>query len=122
MEIKLWGKVEISLWASGKGKSLMSTMSLGKLEVLERPKSKWPYWLLYLYTEAQSDVWVHSVDYHHFMLKLDLMRDKIPVVIERQWGYVHMNGRKHKTQYGILYKFLNAEDRLYFLISQETGK
>lgn len=94
-------------------------MSLGKLEVLERPKSKWPYWLLY--KEAKSDEWVHSVDYHHFMLKLDLMRDKIPVVVERQWGqYTGWSGRKHKKQYGILYKFLKEEDRLIFLMSQES--
>ena len=95
-------------------------MSLGKMQVLERPKSKWPYWLLY--REAYSDEWVHSVDYQHFMLKLDLMRDKIPVVIERQWAQnTSIGGRKYKTQYGILYKFLHAEDRLIFLMSQETN-
>ena len=95
-------------------------MFLGKMQVLERPKSKWPYWLLY--REAYSDEWVHSVDYQHFMLKLDLIRDKIPVVIERQWAQnTSIGGRKYKTQYGILYKFLKEEDRLIFLMSQETG-
>ena len=96
-------------------------MSLVKMEVLERPKSKWPYWLLY--KEAQSDGWDHYIDYHHFLLKLDMMREKIPVVVERQWGQ-HAglwDRRKHKKQYGILYKFLHAEDRLIFLMSQETG-
>ena len=95
-------------------------MSLGKLEVLERPKSKWPYWVLYRF---KSPEWMHGEDLRHIYLKIDLMRDKIPVVVERQWGqYTTSSGRKYKTQYGILYKFLNAEDRLYFLISQETGK
>ena len=101
----------------------MSTMSLGKLEVLERPKSKWPYWLLY--KEAQSDEWTTllGLDYQHLLLKWRMKEDKIPVVIERQWGqYTGWSGRKHKKQYGVLYKFLNAEDRLYFLMSLETGQ
>ena len=95
-------------------------MSLGKMEVLERPKSKWPYWLLY--KEVRADEWGQS-DWNHFVLKLELMRDKISVVVERQWGqYTGWSGRKHKKQYGVLYKFLNEEDRLYFLMSQETGQ
>jgi len=95
-------------------------MSLGDMKALERPKSKWPYWLLY--KEAPSDEWGQS-DWNHFVLKLELMRDKIPVVIERQWGqYTGWSGRKHKKQYGILYKFLREEDRLIFLMSQETGE
>ena len=95
-------------------------MSLGDMKALERPKSKWPYWLLY--KEARSDEWGQS-DWNHFVLKLELMRDKIPVVIERQWGqYTGWSGRKHKKQYGILYKFLREEDRLIFLMSQETGE
>jgi hypothetical protein len=93
-------------------------VSLIKLEVLERPKSKWPYWLLY-----KADDWDHSIDYQHLLLKIDLMRDKIPVVVERQWGqYTGQNGRYVKNQYGILYKFLTSEDRLIFLMSQETGQ
>jgi hypothetical protein len=92
-------------------------MSLGRMEVLERPRSKWPYWLLY-----KADDWDHSIDYQHLLLKIDLMRDKIPVVVERQWGQcIGRSGRKHKKQYGILYKFLHAEDRLIFLMSQEAG-
>ena len=95
-------------------------MSLGKMEVLERPKSKWPYWILY--SENQFDDWYMS-DHRHFTLKLDLIRDKIPVVVERQWGqYTGWPGHKHKRQFGVLYKFLNEEDRLYFLMSQETGQ
>jgi len=95
-------------------------MSPVKMEVLERPKSKWPYWILY--TEKQFDEWDHSIDYQHFMLKLDLMRDKISVVVERQWGqYTGWPGHKHKRQYGVLYKFLKEEDRLIFLMSQETN-
>jgi len=95
-------------------------MPPGKMEVLERPKSKWPYWLLY--KENQSDEWDHYIDYHHFLLKLDLMREQIPVIVERQWGqYTGWSGRKHKKQYGILYKFLTSEDRLIFLMSQETN-
>jgi hypothetical protein len=52
-----------------------------------------------------------------------MKEDKIPVVIERQWvGTTTWSGRKRKEQYGILYKFLTAEDRLLFLMSQETGQ
>ena len=95
-------------------------MSLGKMEVIERPKSKWPYWILY--KENQSDDWVHSIDYQHLILKIDLMRNKIPVVVERQWGVNSTwSGRKYKKQYGILYKFLTSEDRLIFLMSQEKN-
>ena len=93
-------------------------MSLGKLEVWERPKSKWPYWVLYRF---KSREWMHGEDLRHIYLKIDLMRDKIPVVVERQWGqYTTSSGRKYKTQYGILYKFLKEEDRLIFLMSQES--
>jgi hypothetical protein len=94
-------------------------MSLGKMEVLERPKSKWPYWVLY--SENYSDDWEHKVDYQHVMLKIDLMRNKIPVVVERQWSqYTGWRGPV-KKQYGVLYKFLKEEDRLIFLMSQETN-
>ena len=93
---------------------------LGKMEVFDKPKSKWPYWILY--KENQSDNWVHSIDFQHVMLKINLRRDKIPVVVERQWGqYTGWGGRKHKKQYGILYKFLTSEDRLIFLMSQEKN-
>ena len=93
-------------------------MSLGKLEVLERPKAKWPYWVLYKFKDP---TWMHGEDLRHIYLKIDLMRDKIPVVVERQWGqYTTSSGRKYKTQYGILYKFLKEEDRLIFLMSQES--
>jgi hypothetical protein len=95
-------------------------MSLGKMEVLNRPKSKWPYWLLY--KEAQADTW-HEPEYRHIFLKFNLKDNKIPVVVERQWGqYTGWSGRKHKKQYGILYKFLREEDRLIFIMSQETGQ
>ena len=94
-------------------------MSLGKLEVLERPKSKWPYWVLYRFKDP---AWSHGEDLTHVYKKIDLLRDKIPVVAERQWSiYTSINGRKHKKQYGILYKFLHAEDRLIFLMLQETN-
>ena len=96
-------------------------MSLGKLEVLERPKSKWPYWVLY--KEALPGEWTHSADYQHILLKWRMKEDKISVVIKRKWsGTTTWSGRKRKEQYGILYKFLNAEDRLYFLMSLETGQ
>ena len=95
-------------------------MSLGKLEVLERPKSKWPYWVLYKFKDP---AWSHGEDLNHVYKKIDLLRDKIPVVVERQWGqYTTSSGRKYKTPYGVLYKFLHAEDRLIFLMSQETGQ
>ena len=95
-------------------------MSLGKLEVLERPKSKWPYWLLYRY---ENTYWPynHTEDLKHIYLKIDLLQNKIPHCVERQWAQnTGANGRKYKTQYGILYKFLKEEDRLIFLMSQET--
>lgn len=95
-------------------------MYLGKLEILERPKSKWPYWVLYKFKDP---AWSHGEDLNHVYKKIDLLRDKIPVVVERQWGqYTTSSGRKYKIPYGVLYKFLHAEDRLIFLMSQETGQ
>ena len=88
-------------------------MSFGKLEVLERPKSKWPYWVLYKFKDPARS---HGEDLNHIYIKIDLLQNKIPHCVERQWY-----GRKYKTQYGILYKFLNEEDRLIFLMSQETS-
>ena len=94
-------------------------MSLGKLEVWERPKSKWPYWVLYRFKDP---AWSHGEDLNHVYIKINLLRDKIPHVVERQWStYTTISGRKHKKQYGILYKFLKEEDRLIFLMSRETG-
>ena len=94
-------------------------MSLVKMEVLERPKSKWPYWVLYRFNDPS---WSHEEDLNHVYIKINLLRDKIPVVVERQWGqYTTSSGRKYKTQYGVLYKFLNEEDRLIFLMSRETS-
>ena len=94
-------------------------MSLGKLEVWERPKSKWPYWVLYRFKDP---AWSHGEDLNHVYIKINLLRDKIPHVVERQWGqYTGWSGRKHKKQYGVLYKFLKEEDRLYFLMLRETG-
>ena len=93
-------------------------MSLGKLEVWERPKSKWPYWVLYRFKDP---AWSHDEDINHVYIKINLLRDKIPHVVERQWGqYTTSSGRKYKTQYGVLYKFLKEEDRLIFLMSQES--
>ena len=96
-------------------------MSLGDRKVLERPKSKWPYWVLY--KETLPGRWTHSADYQHILFKWRMKEDKIPVVIERQWGgTTTWSGRKRKEQQGVLYKFLTAEDRLLFLMSQETGQ
>jgi len=94
-------------------------MSLGKLEVWEQPKSKWPFWVLYRFKDP---AWSHGEDLNHVFQKIELLRNKIPHVVERQWAHnTRGNGRKYKTQYGILYKFLNEEDRLIFLMSQETN-
>jgi hypothetical protein len=94
----------------------------GKLEVLERSKSKWPYWVLYHFKNTDRHSYPDE-DIAHVYLKFDLFKNKIPVVIERQWAQnTRGNGRKYKTQYGILYKFLKEEDRLIFLMSQETGQ
>jgi hypothetical protein len=88
------------------------------MKVFDKPKSKWPYWVLYHFKDPD---WPHAEDLAHIHIKFALHRDRIPVVIERQWAqYRSISGRKYKTQYGLLYKFLKEEDRLIFLMSRET--
>jgi len=97
-------------------------MSLGKLEILERPKSKWPYWVLFNF---EDPLWPHIENMYHIYRKLDFLRDKIPVVIQRQWAWAYNFSEQKipkKTQSGILYKFLNEGDRLIFLMQRETGQ
>jgi len=95
-------------------------MSPGDMKVINKPKSKWPYWILFHYKDRQLP---HYEDLPHVYKKLDLLKNKIPVVIERQWATnTALSGRKYKTQYGILYKFLNEEDRLIFIMERETSE
>ena len=95
-------------------------MSPGDIKVIDKPKSKWPYWILFHYKDRQ---WPHFEDLPHVYKKLDLLKNKIPVVTERQWAHnTALSGSRYKTQYGILYKFLNEEDRLIFIMERETGE
>lgn len=97
-------------------------MSPGTMKVIDKPKSKWPYWILYHFKNTDQHSYPEE-DIAHVYLKFDLYKNKIPVVIERQWAQNTSSwGRKYKTQYGLLYKFLNEEDRLIFLMSKETDQ
>jgi hypothetical protein len=93
-------------------------MTLEKIQVYDKPKSKWPYWLLC--TEAKSGAW-YIVNYKHRMLNLELKKDRISVVVERQWKKrrIQWFDRSLKKQYGILYKFLKEEDRLLFILKYQ---
>lgn len=80
-----------------------------RMLILERPKSKWPYWILYTNKEFN--------EYSHWLTANRLRSEKIPVVCEKQWGkFTMFNGRKSKRQIGMLYKFRKEEDRLLFLM------
>lgn len=85
--------------------------------IWDRPKAKWPYWVLYDF-DYDSNSEVHEA-YQHWLIGYKLKKEKVEVVIERQWGrYTSINGRKHKTQTGVLYKFLNPEDRMIFILRE----
>ena len=87
----------------------------GKKQVLYRPKSKWPYWVLYNETHDGTPF----NQYTHWLAANQLKSNKIPVVTERQWKIASsLWSSKRKIQVGMLYKFLNEEDRLIFLLEQ----
>jgi hypothetical protein len=62
-----------------------------------------------------------SDGWKHYLRKSELKSKRIDVVVEKQWSrYTTINGKKHKEQYGVLYKFRNEEDRFIFILEDEV--
>lgn len=83
-----------------------------KIEIVDKPKSKWPFWVYFCFKEitewepaAVSRVYYDLV----YGNKSTFKKDIISAQIENQW---HSNDKKQRV--GMLYKFTNAEDRLMF--------
>lgn len=92
-----------------------------KTRILNKPRSKWPYWVYY-----ETEVTFDYHTYQHWLVKTRLKLNKIPVMVERKFSkegnYSDIgfgNIKRRKRQIGVLYKFLNEEDRLIFLLEQE---
>ena len=87
------------------------------MTVMERPKSKWPYWVHF----REVAVWISG--YTHMNVKLELMRDKIDVVCQSTWckSLNVWDGKIHRVELGRLYKFKDEVDRLVFLMTYANG-
>ena len=89
-----------------------------KTTVLYRPKSKWPYWVIYQHDMDTSQYF--SGSYNHWLIRYNFKEQKIEVVCQRMWGkYTGINGKKYKREIGYLYKFAKEEDRLMFIMEQQ---
>ncbi len=88
-----------------------------KTTVLDRPKSKWPYWVIY---QNDRDMPYFSGSYNHWLIRYKFKEQKTEVVCQRMWGkYTGIGGRKSKREIGYLYKFAKEEDRLIFIMEHQ---
>jgi len=85
-----------------------------KITVLDRPKSKWPYQVMY---QNDKDMPYFAGSYKHYLIRHKFKEQKTEVVCQRMWGkYTGIGGRKAKREIGYLYKFAKEEDRLLFVL------
>jgi hypothetical protein len=93
-----------------------------KIRVVDKPRSKWPYWIYCSFPNDNTYYWTNF--WKHDNLKNILIENKVDVVIENRYRKILFTTfsveKVHKSRSGTLYKFRKSDDRLMFIMENSN--